>query len=92
MREQVARALNSKGYTLGQQLSNRPDEEIGAYDEVVSRYAEDPSPAVREQVAKALIGKRVQFKELTRLRKRWRSMTRQPPDSHMTHCSRRSGF
>jgi hypothetical protein len=35
----------------------QPDEAIAAYDQVIDTYREDPAPALREQVADALVGK-----------------------------------
>jgi tetratricopeptide (TPR) repeat protein len=54
LREQVARALVSKGFTLRQ--LNRSEEAIAVYDEVVRRFGEATEPALRELVARALNG------------------------------------
>ena len=55
MREQVARALFSKGTLLKNQ--GKSEEAIAIYNEIALRFGEDPSPGVREWVAKALQNK-----------------------------------
>ncbi|MDD4929207.1 MAG: tetratricopeptide repeat protein [Gallionella sp.] len=50
-----AKALLSKGITLGQMQRN--EEEIAVYDEVLRRYGEATETALRERVAKALLNK-----------------------------------
>ena len=50
-----ATALYNKGVTLG--LLGRSEEAVAVYDQVDSRYRDDPTPALREQVAKALVNK-----------------------------------
>jgi hypothetical protein len=52
LREQVAKALVSKGFALGE--LGRSEEAAGVYGEVVARFGEAAEPALREQVAKAL--------------------------------------
>jgi tetratricopeptide (TPR) repeat protein len=47
----------NKGVAHGK--ADRPDEEIAAYDEVVRRFGDAQEPALREQVAKALVNKGV---------------------------------
>ena len=51
----VAKALVYRGWTLGQ--LGRGEEEIGVYDQVVTRYGEATEAALREQVALALVSK-----------------------------------
>ena len=48
-------ALVNKGVRLGS--LNRSQEAIAAYDDVVKRFGEATEPALREQVAKALVNK-----------------------------------
>ena len=50
--EPVAKALYSKGLTLGG--LDRPEEALAAYDEVVGRFGTSENPALIEPVAKAL--------------------------------------
>ena len=50
-----ARALFNKGVTLG--LLGRSEEEVAVYDEVDTRYRDDPAPTLRERVARALVNK-----------------------------------
>ena len=56
------------GYNLGVVLGElgRSAEAVTAYEEVVARYGEDPAPALRERVAKALVNKGVVLGELGR--------------------------
>ena len=56
LREQVAKALFSKGYRLE---TVRPLDAIATYDEVVRRFGDDPAPALCELVANALFNKGV---------------------------------
>jgi hypothetical protein len=49
----VADALYNKGVALGQ--IERREEAIAAYEEVVSRFSDDPAPAIKELVAKAIV-------------------------------------
>jgi hypothetical protein len=63
-REQVARALVRKGVRLGQ--LGRPEEELGAYDQVVARFGDAAEPGVREQVATALVYKGTTLGQLGR--------------------------
>ena len=60
----VARALLSKGVTLG--ALNRHEEAIAAYDELVKRFGEAEEPVLRERVAKALINKGFNLRALNR--------------------------
>ncbi len=55
--EQVAKALFGKGVRLGQ--LNRSEEAIDVYDDLVKRYGDDQTPALREQMANALFNKGV---------------------------------
>ncbi|MEZ5381377.1 MAG: hypothetical protein R2754_06210 [Microthrixaceae bacterium] len=62
----AARSASSRiatigGFNAGVVLGElgRSDEAIGVYDEVVARYGDDTEPAVREQVAGALVSKGV---------------------------------
>jgi hypothetical protein len=43
----------NKGATLGE--LDRSEEALAAYDEVVSRFGDDPAPALRELVAEAMV-------------------------------------
>ena len=45
---------------------DRSEEALGVYDEVVARYGDAPEPALREQVARALVNKGVTLGELDR--------------------------
>ncbi|WP_019098334.1 hypothetical protein [Pseudomonas putida] len=45
----------NKGITLGQ--LDRGEEAIDIFDDIEQRYGQDDSPALREQVAKALLNK-----------------------------------
>jgi tetratricopeptide (TPR) repeat protein len=47
-------------------LLGRSDDAIAVYDEVIARFADDPTPAVREQIARALVNKGVTLGELGR--------------------------
>ena len=49
--EQTAVALFAKGVMLSE--LGRNEEAVAAYEEVVSRFGDDPAPALREQVARA---------------------------------------
>ncbi|MGH3791902.1 MAG: hypothetical protein ACRDQ9_14135, partial [Pseudonocardiaceae bacterium] len=42
------------------------EEEVEVYDQVVARFGADPEPALREQVAKALVNKGVTLGQLDR--------------------------
>ena len=64
LRAQVARALNNRGVRLGQ--LDRPQEALGAYQQVIDDYRDDPSPALRAQVAKALYNRGVTLGQLDR--------------------------
>ena len=55
---------SNKGVALG--ALGRSTDELAVYDEVVARYSEDPAPALREQVAKALVNKGVALGALGR--------------------------
>ena len=44
----------------------RSEDELGVYDEVVARFGDATEPALREQVAKALVNKGVTLGELER--------------------------
>ena len=46
--------------------SSRSEEAVGVYDEVVARFGDAPEPALREQVAKALVNKGVALGALER--------------------------
>ena len=62
--ELVATALFNKGVTLGR--LDRPEEELSAYDEVMSRFGESEAPPLLEEVAKALSNKGMALVELDR--------------------------
>lgn len=62
--EKVAAVLVAKGITLGQ--SNRSEEAIAVYSEVVTLYGNAPEVALREQVAMALRQKGVELSKLNR--------------------------
>jgi hypothetical protein len=74
--EALSRALESSldqvaaiaGYNLGVALGelNRSEEEIATYDALDARYHQDPEPAIREQVANALVNKGVTLGALGR--------------------------
>lgn len=64
LREQAARALVSKGITLGEM--KRAEEAIAVYDDVVRRYASDPGPSLGEPVSGALLKKAVELGGLDR--------------------------
>jgi len=59
-----AHALYNKGVTLGQ--LDRSEEAIAVYNEVDSRYRDDPTPTLREHVAQALNNKGVRLTQLDR--------------------------
>jgi tetratricopeptide (TPR) repeat protein len=64
IREQVAKALTNKAFTLGQ--LNRAADALAVYDDVVARFGDAPEPAIREQVAKALANKAFALGQLDR--------------------------
>ena len=73
--EQVAQALNLRGIALGQ--LGRPREALDAYQQVIDDYRDDPSPrhhrgrggpALREQVAKAMLNRGITLGQLDRPR------------------------
>ena len=45
---------------------DRSEEELAAYDEVVTRFGDDPAPAIREVFAKAMLNRGVALGELDR--------------------------
>jgi len=53
LRELVAAALVNTAVTLGS--LNRPEDEMAVYDQVEDCYRHDPTPAIRAQVAAALV-------------------------------------
>lgn len=53
--ENSARALFNQGLSLGQ--LHQHDAAIAAFDQLISRYTNDTSSALREQVAKAMVNK-----------------------------------
>jgi tetratricopeptide (TPR) repeat protein len=55
LRDAVARSMLNQGVRLG--LLKRYDEAIAVYDELSTRFADDPEPAVRARAAKALSNK-----------------------------------
>ena len=55
VREQVAKGLVNKGYTLEQWAGATKRLPLSALDD---RFRDDPTPAVREQVAKGLSARR----------------------------------
>ena len=57
-------ALVNKAIILG--MLERSQEAIGVYDEVVERFGDDPTPPLREQVAKALVNKAITLGMLER--------------------------
>ena len=57
LREQVAKALYNKGVELG--ALGRSADEMATYREVLARYGDDPAPALREVVARAVTALRV---------------------------------
>ena len=57
-------ALFNTGVLLGE--LGQPDAEMAAYDEVVTRFGEATEPALREQVAKALVYKGITLGQLGR--------------------------
>jgi tetratricopeptide (TPR) repeat protein len=64
IREQVAKALANKAFTLGE--LNRAADALAVYDDVVARFGDAPEPAIREQVAKALANKAFTLGQLNR--------------------------
>jgi tetratricopeptide (TPR) repeat protein len=60
----AAVAGNNLGVVLGE--LGRSEEEVAAYDQVLGRYGDDPAPALREQVARALVNKGVRLGVLGR--------------------------
>jgi len=65
VRERVARALFTKGLTLGQ--LNRNEEAIQSYDEVLGRFGDAVEPTLRDLVARALFSKAVRLSQLNRV-------------------------
>jgi len=65
--EEIAKELVKKGLKLSYQ--DKHEEAITAYDEVVQRFGNDDSHAVREQVAEALATKGYALYRLENLRK-----------------------
>ena len=58
----------SAGFNLGVVLAQlgRPHEELAAYQQLIDDYRDDPSPALREQVAKALYNQGIALGQLDR--------------------------
>jgi tetratricopeptide (TPR) repeat protein len=65
---QAAGTLAEAGFALGVVLGElgRPSEAVAVYDEVLERYGDDPDPALREHVARALINKAITLGRLDR--------------------------
>ncbi|CAO3460206.1 hypothetical protein [Azospirillum argentinense] len=64
LREQIAKALFSKGVRLGE--LERNEEAIAVYDEVVGHFGDDPQPELQKPVAWTLVDKGVRLGELGR--------------------------
>ncbi len=62
IREQIVLAYYNKAIALG--TLNRPNEELDAYNQIISKYAGDTQPAIYERIADALINQGVTLGQL----------------------------
>lgn len=62
VKQQIALALMNKAYIAG--LRNRPEEELGIYNDVLERFQQSPDPELTETLARALLYKGITLGQL----------------------------